>query len=379
MFLDKAARPGVECEHRSVDAALCSTVRAHSLGHSRELNITQEQPRAKDLFLGIDLGGTKIVAGLVDREGRIVSRQHSSTQASKGLEFVVRRLIDVASQLLSAEGIDRRQVAAIGVAAPGPIDSRSGVVTAPPNLPGWRDVPLGRLIQGELGPSTCLENDGNAAALGEHRFGAGQGADHMIYVTASTGIGGGFILDGRLYRGATGAAAEVGHMTILPHGPRCGCGNRGCLEALASGTAIAREARERVARGAPTLIAEMAEGDLSRISAEMVSRAAEAGDAEANEILDQAMIYLGVGMANLVNLFNPRLLVIGGGLTKMGARLFDPVRRVIDRQAFPAAASAVEIKRAQLGDDVGLLGAAAVAMTAIENKPDDEERRYRSA
>ena len=365
LVLDKVTRPRVECERQSVDAALCSTGRANALGHSIELNITQQQPRAKDLFLGIDLGGTKIVAGLVDREGRIVSRQHSSTQASKGREIVVRRLIDVASQLLTAEGIDRKQVAAIGVAAPGPIDARSGVVTAPPNLPGWRDVPLGRLIQDELGLSTSLENDGNAAALGEHLFGAGRGADHMIYVTASTGIGGGFILDGRLYRGSTGAAAEVGHMTILPHGPRCGCGNRGCLEALASGTAIAREARERVSRGAPTLIAELAEGDLNRISAEMVSRAAEGGDAEANEILDQAMIYLGVGMANLVNLFNPRLLVIGGGLTKMGARLFDPVRRIVDRQAFPAAASAVEITRAQLGDDVGLLGAAAVAMTAI--------------
>jgi glucokinase len=338
--------------------------RIRALGQSRDLNITQEKPRAKDLFLGIDLGGTKIVAGLVDRDGRIISRQHSSTQASKGREIVVRRLMDVASQLLTAEGIDRKQVAAIGVAAPGPIDARSGVVTAPPNLPGWRDVPLGQLIQDELRLCTSLENDGNAAALGEHLFGAGRGADHMIYVTASTGIGGGFILDGRLYRGSTGAAAEVGHMTILPHGPRCGCGNRGCLEALASGTAIAREARERVSRGAPTLIAELAEGDLNRISAEMVSRAAEGGDAEANEILDQAMIYLGVGMANLVNLFNPQLLVIGGGLTKMGARLFDPVRRIVDRQAFPAAASAVEITRAQLGDDVGLLGAAAVAMTA---------------
>jgi glucokinase len=350
-----------------------------ALGHLRELNITHEQSRAKDLFLGIDLGGTKIVAGLVDREGRIVSRQHSSTQASRGLEVVVRRLIDVASQLLTAEGVDRKQVAAIGVAAPGPIDARSGVVTAPPNLPGWRDVPLGRLIQDELGLPTSLENDGNAAALGEHLFGAGRGADHMIYVTASTGIGGGFILDGCLYRGATGAAAEVGHMTILPHGPRCGCGNRGCLEALASGTAIAREARERVARGAPTLIAELAEGDLTRISAEMVSRAAEEGDAEANEILDQALIFLGVGMANLVNLFNPQLLVIGGGLTKMGARLFDQVRRVIDRQAFPAAASAVEIRCAQLGDDVGLLGAAAVAMTTIEHDQPDNERGNRSA
>jgi glucokinase len=222
------------------------------------------------------------------------------------------------------------------------------------------------MIQEEFGLPTSLENDANAAALAEHRFGAGRGVDHMIYVAASTGIGGGFILDGRLYRGATGAAAEVGHMTILPHGPRCGCGNRGCLEALASGTAIAREARERIARGTPTLIAELAEGDLDRITAKMVAQAAEQGDGEAREIIDAAMIYLGVGMANLVNLLNPQLLVIGGGLTKMGARLFDPVRRAVDRQAFPATAAAVEIKCAELREEVGLLGAAAVAMAATE-------------
>jgi glucokinase len=275
-------------------------------------------------------------------------------------------LFDVAGQLLAAKGTERSTVCAVGVATPGPIDAPRGVVTATPNLPGWRDVPLGRMIQEEFGLPTYLENDANAAALAEQRFGAGRGADDMIYVTASTGIGGGFILDGRLYRGATGAAAEVGHMTILPHGPRCGCGNRGCLEALASGAAIAREARERIARGVPTLMAELAEGDLDHISAKMVAQAAEQGDAEAREIIDAAMTYLGVGMANLVNILNPQLLVIGGGLTKMGPRLFDPVRRAVDRQAFSATAFAVEIKRAELGEEVGLLGAAAVAMAAIE-------------
>jgi len=323
--------------------------------------------RSKDeLFLGIDLGGTKIAAGVVDRGGRILARQYRQTEASEGPQAVLRCLIDATTQLLAADGIDLSRVSAIGVAAPGPIDARRGVVTAPPNLPGWHDVPLGRMIQEEFSLPTYLENDANAAALAEHRFGAGRGVDHMIYVTASTGIGGGFILDGRLYRGATGAAAEVGHMTILPHGPRCGCGNRGCLEALASGTAIAREARERVARGVPTLIAELAEGDLDRITAQMVAQAAEQGDAEAREIIETAMIYLGVGMANLVNVLNPQVLVIGGGLTKMGPRLFDPVRRAVDRQAFPATASAVEIKRAELGEEVGLLGAAAVAMAATE-------------
>jgi glucokinase len=278
-------------------------------------------------------------------------------------------MLEATNDLLAGDAVDRSKILGVGVAAPGPIGTKSGVVTAPPNLPGWQDVPLAELIQDRLSLPTSLENDANAAALAEHRFGAGRGAQHLIYVTASTGIGGGFVLDDRLYRGATGAAAEVGHMTILPRGPLCGCGNRGCLEALASGTAIAREARERVDRGAPTLIAHLAQGDSDSISAKMVAEAADLGDADANEILDQAMIYLGVGMANLVNLLNPQVLVIGGGLTKMGARLFEPIRRIVDQRAFPAAASAVEIKRAELGENVGLLGAAAVAMSASVNDP----------
>jgi glucokinase len=321
--------------------------------------------RPKDeLFLGIDLGGTKIVAGLVDREGQIVASHHCQTEAQEGQDAVVHRLVEAAAQLLTAEGISRHQVAAIGVVAPGPINARSGVVTLPPNLPGWHDVPLAELIQEELGLPTRLENDANAAALAEHRFGAGRGSEHMVYVTVSTGIGGGFILGGRLYTGATGGAAEIGHTTVLASGPLCGCGNRGCLEALAAGSAIAREARERVQRGVATLIADLSAGDLENISAKLVAQAAEQGDWEAGDILNQAMAYLGLGMANLVNLLNPELLVIGGGLTKMGERLFGPVRRAIDLRAFATTARAVELRRAQLGDDVGILGAAAVAMFA---------------
>jgi glucokinase len=320
----------------------------------------------EDLFLGIDLGGTKIIAGLVERDGRIVAKEYRKTGAREGPEAVFDRLTDVATQLLTAEGIDRGRVTAVGVAAPGPIDTMAGVVTAPPNLPGWHDVPLAEVIEKRLSLPAFLENDGNAAAFAEYCFGAGRDCEHMVYVTAGTGIGGGFILNGQPYRGASGAAAEVGHMTLLPNGPLCGCGNRGCLEALASGTAIAREARERVARGVPTMIAELAEGDLSSISAKLVAEAADKGDIEAQLILDEAIGYFAIGMANLVNLLNPRIIVIGGGLTNMGERLFDPVRRTIDRRAFRTSANAVEVRPAQLGHDVGLLGAAAVAMAIGE-------------
>lgn len=324
--------------------------------------MANRQGAGKDLFIGIDLGGTKIITALVDTEGRIIFRDYRETEAARGPAAVMARMIDAASRVMNGGGVAAAQISAVGVAAPGPIDARSGIVTTPPNLPGWKDTPLRQLIQDELGLPTALENDANAAALAEHRFGAGRGTKHMIYVTASTGIGGGFILNGELYNGATGGAGEIGHMTILPQGPHCGCGNRGCLEALASGRAIAREARERVKCGVPTLIADLAEGDPDRISAKLVAQADAQGDIEAQEILDEAMTYLGVGMANLVNLFNPELIVIGGGLTKMGARLFDPVRRIIDRRAFRTAAQVVKVVPAQLGDDVGVLGAAAVAM-----------------
>jgi glucokinase len=319
----------------------------------------------QNLFIGIDLGATKISTALVDAVGKIIAQDYRETRAVEGQKAVIERMVDAAHQVMDEANIAPAQITAVGVCSPGPTDSRTGVVTAPPNLPGWKDVPLKQIIEEALGITTFLENDANAAALGEHRFGAGRGVQNMIYVTASTGIGGGLILNGQLYRGATGAAGEIGHITVLPWGPYCGCGNRGCLEALASGTAIAREGREMVRRGVPTLIADLAEGNPERVTAKLVAEAADKGDAEAQELLAEAMSYLGVGMANLVNLFNPELIVIGGGLTNMGEGLFGPVRRTIERRAFFAAAQAARVVPAQLGDDVGVLGAVAVAMAQL--------------
>jgi len=315
--------------------------------------------------IGIDLGGTKISTALVDSAGEIIAYDYRETHATEGIQAVIGRILGGAREVMAQAGMKQSQVAAVGIGAPGPLDIGTGVVVAPPNLPGWDCVPLKRLIEDGLGITTFLENDANAAALGEHRFGAGRGVEHMIYVTVSTGIGGGLILDERLYHGASGMAGEIGHTTVMPYGPLCGCGNRGCLEALASGTAIARQARERIARGVPTLIADLAEGAPARITAKLVAEAASQGDVEARDILAEAMYYLGIGMANLVNLFNPQLIVIGGGLTNIGELLFGPVRRAIDLRAFPAQAQAVRVVQAELGDSVGVLGAAAVALAQI--------------
>ncbi len=320
---------------------------------------------SEQIIVGIDLGGTKISTAVVDSAGKIIAHDYRETRAAEGLQAVIGRMLDAARRVMAQAGVDQAQVTAVGIGAPGPLDVEAGVVVAPPNLPGWDRVPLKQLIKDELGITTFLENDANAAALGEHRFGAGRGVGHMIYVTVSTGIGGGLILDGKLYHGVSGMAGEIGHTTVIPYGPRCPCGNRGCLEALASGTAIARQARERVARGAPTLIADLSGGEPERITAKLVAEAADQGDVEAQDILAEAMNYLGLGMANLVNLFNPQLIVIGGGMTNIGDALFVPVRRVVGLRALRTPAQAVRVVRAELGDNVGVLGAAAVALAQI--------------
>jgi len=314
-----------------------------------------------ELFIGIDLGGTKISTALVNGSGEILARAYRRTLAEEGEDAVIERMVQAAHHVMK-DVCSLDEIRAIGIGAPGPLDVDAGVLTAPPNLPGWRRVPLKKLIEDHLGVVAFLENDANAAALAEYHFGAGKGVRNMIYVTVSTGIGGGLILDGELYGGSDGAAGEVGHMTILPHGPLCGCGNRGHLEALASGTAIAREARELIAKGVPTLVSELVSGDLDLVSAKVVAQAAQRGDLEAKRIIAQAMDYLGIGMANLANIFNPDLIVLGGGLTNLGDELFVPVRRMVKRIAFPIVASSLRIVPAALGADVGVVGAAVVAI-----------------
>jgi glucokinase len=316
----------------------------------------------EQLVIGIDLGGTKINTALVDGSGTIVAHDYRETQAAEGQQAVLDRMLAASRRMKVQAEAAGTPVAAVGIGSPGPLDVTQGVVLNPPNLPGWNGVPLRRLIEEGLGLPAFLDNDANAAALGEHCFGAGRGVAHMIYVTASTGIGGGLILDGKLYHGASGMAGEIGHMMLFPNGPLCGCGNRGCLEALASGRAIAQRAQERVSRALPTRMVDLAGGDPERITAELVAEAARQGDHEAQEILAEAMSYLGIGVANLVNLFNPQLIVIGGGLTNIGEMLFDTVRRAVDRHAFAGPAKTVRIVPAELADNVGVLGAAALAL-----------------
>jgi len=311
--------------------------------------------------LSVDLGGTKIITAIVSNQGQIIAREYCLTLAEEGPQSVINRILSAIDHLLSVKKMDSSQLDSISIAAAGAIDFDQGLITSSPNLPGWDDIPLRDTVKEKYGVNTFLLNDASAAALGELHFGAGRGINNLVYLTVSTGIGGGIIIDGKLYSGACGSAGEIGHMTIDVNGLRCSCGNIGCLETLASGTAVAREAIRRIRRGERSSITEIVSGKIEDITAEKVEVAAVSGDSLASEVISQAATYLGIGIVNLVNIFNPEMIIVGGGMAKMGDRLLNPARQVVMERAFRLPAQAVCIVPAQLGDDAGVIGAAVFA------------------
>ncbi len=323
---------------------------------------------AGDLILGVDLGGTKILTAVANSQGKMLSRDHSITPAQKGHKAVIQSILESAHRALGQADVAISDLIVIGVGAPGLLNPETGILFTSPNLPGWRDVPLRDIMQERLGKKTFLINDANAAALGEFYFGAARGARNFIYITISTGIGGGIVIDGKIYSGAIGAAGEVGHMTIDDDGPICNCGNRGCWEMLASGTALAREARHRIEEGVRTSILEYADGDVEKVTAQVIQSAAEQGDSLAKELIGRTGYYVGVGLANLINIFNPELIVIGGGLSNIGDMLFEPAFKVAGERAYKEAFQAVRFASAELGRNSGVLGAAAFALQEMKSQ-----------
>jgi len=311
--------------------------------------------------LAIDLGGTNIRSAIVSDEGEVMAKNSSPTLASEGPPAVIDRVFSATDRLLSSASMSLSQLHSISVAAAGAINTEEGIVTLSPRLTGWHDIPLKDIVTERYGVRTFLVNDANAAALGEHCFGAGRGVSNLIYLTVSTGIGGGIIIDNKLYSGQCGSAGEIGHMTIDVNGPKCNCGNTGCLEMLASGTAVAREAIRRISQGEKSSLSEMVRGKVENITAKEISTAARGGDSLALGVISQAATYLGIGLVNLVNIFNPEMIIIGGGLSRMGDLLLNPSRQVVKERAFPLSAQAVRIVPAQLGDDAGLVGTAVFA------------------
>src|SRR5215210_2470085 len=302
-------------------------------------------------MLGLDIGGTKIAAGVVDADGAVDGFVVAPTEAAHGPRDGLERLFALGHSAVTASGADAEEIAGVGIGCGGPLDSSRGVLIAPLHLPGWTGVPITELAADALERPAVLDNDATAAAAGEHRYGAGRGTRNMVYLTVSTGVGGGIVLDGELLRGPTGNGGEPGHVTVDWHGRICrGCGRRGCLEAYASGTSIAERAEEAGMAGA---------------TAADVAAAARAGDPVATRVWAETCEALACGITSLANVFEPELVVVGGGVSRVGEQLLGPVRELVDAQTIGPPGRKVGVVRAALGDAVGVVGAAAVAFERI--------------
>jgi glucokinase len=294
-------------------------------------------------------------------DGHVLAEVKVPTEAGAGQQHVIEQIARSVERARQAAGVKPEQVLALALGAPGPLDTRQGIIHFAPNL-AWHDMPIRQVLEQRLSLPVLLDNDANLAALGEHVYGAGRGEDNMVYITVSTGIGGGLILGGRLYRGFADGAGEIGHMTVLPDGPLCGCGNRGCLEALASGTAIARDARDLAACGRGEQILAAAGGDPTSITAVTVAAAAATGDAAAQSIITRAARYLGIGIANTINLLNPSLVVLGGGVMDIGELVWQHLRPEVQLRALEAARTSTRLAAAELSGRAGVMGAIALAL-----------------
>jgi glucokinase len=290
---------------------------------------------------------------------RIVATASEPTHAEAGATDVLERLVRLAERAIAAtrKEIAGAEILGVGVGAPGPLDTKRGIVLLTPNL-GWVNLPLRQIIHDRLGLPAALDNDANCAVLGEWWVGAARGARHAIGITIGTGIGGGLILDGKLYHGASDVAGEIGHTTIDTEGRRCKCGNYGCLEAYASGPNIALRAVEEIEAGAVSRLPSLVGGDLSKVTAQTVYQAAQDGDDLALEVVNDTARFLGVGIGNLLNVFNPEAVVVCGGVTLAGDHLFVPLRREVARRAFKPAVTACRIVPGELAGTAGVYGAA---------------------
>jgi glucokinase len=318
-----------------------------------------------DRVIAVDLGGTNLRVAVIGRDGTLTHRHRRPTNADQGPDAVLKNIAESVLHVAEAAGLPPHTP--VGIASPGPINPRTGVVYFTPNLPGWRNVELTRQIAHLTGHPAYAANDANCAGLGEARFGAAQGATDMVYLGLGTGVGGAVISGGQLIDGIRGLGAELGHVCVSQDGPRCTCGAIGCLEAYTSGWAIAREATLVAATAEGVVIREEARG--GKIDAAAVARAANAGDRPAQELLARAGRALGTAMGIFVNIFNPQLIVIGGGVAAVGEWLLRPASLALPSYSFVSMREDVRIVMAQLGDDAGLYGAATIAFSSGKPGP----------
>ena len=319
--------------------------------------------KAQQFIVGVDVGGTNIVVGAMPEDGSATyGVRIEPTRAERGADSVVDRIVSLIEQSIAATveetGVSRRDFLGVGVGAPGPLDREQGLVVVAPNL-GWHNFPLRDVIGERVRLPVTLDNDANCATVGEWWQGAAKGGVNVVGMTIGTGIGGGLVLEGKLYHGSSDVAGEIGHTTIDITGRYCRCGNYGCLEAYASGPAIAIRAREALERDENSMLSRMVEGQVERITAATVYDAASRGDALAREIVRDTAVFLGAGIANLLNIFNPDVVVIAGGVTQAGETLFEPLRAEVKRRAFRPAVEACRIVPGTLPGTAGVVGAVA--------------------
>jgi glucokinase len=316
---------------------------------------------SKEYFIGIDIGGTKILTALADNEGKIITKAHNPTEADQGRDVIIDNIKNTIERVIDNSKVTKDEIVKIGLGTPGPLDLKKGRIIENSNL-SWSDVPIVKILEKITGIPVILENDANAAGLGEKFFGAGRGANSIVYITISTGIGGGVIIDNKIFHGK-GNAAEIGHMTLIPDSKfQCGCGNYGCFEAVASGTAIAKRGKEIVKENKTGLIYEYSEGNIDLVDAPLIAAAAREGDQDAIEIYKLTGRLLGVGIANVLNLFDPEIIVLGGGVMHAEDLFMDELKKSLKKRALKSNLKNLQIKNAKLGKDTGVIGAIAVAM-----------------
>ncbi len=326
-------------------------------------------------YLGIDLGGSNITAALMDAKGKMRHLKKIKTLAHEGKANVISRIVELAKAVPEEAQVKAHEVVSVGIGVPGIIDVPNGMVLYSPNMPGWTRVPIKKMLQASLKKTVVIDNDANVAAYGEKWLGAGQAYQDIVVYTLGTGVGGGIISQGKIFHGHANAAGELGHMTILPDGPKCGCGNRGCVEALVSGTAIARMAREALEKNSRSLLYDMCGKIPDDVTAKMVFQAARKKDTLALSLVEQVGRYLGIGIANTINLLNPELVIVGGGVSGAGELLLRPTRAEVKRRALKDSLACAKIVAAQLGDQAGVIGAAGIAILAKPTRTTTPGRR----
>ena len=318
-------------------------------------------------YIGFDLGGTKLRAGVVDiPTGEVTDIQSTLTHAHEGHDSVMARMVGLIDKIITASGLLKGDFGGIGIGVPGVLDLEQGLTLFLPNLPGtWPEVPLRDTIAIKTGLPTAILNDVRSITYGEWRFGAGRGVDTMACFAVGTGIGGGLVINGKLHLGIGGTGGELGHQVIDFNGPACGCGNRGCLEAFASGPAIESMGMKAVNQGLTTVIGEMVNFDLNKITPNVIAQAAVEGDDIAKQILDEAGFYIGIAAANICSIIGPRKIVIAGGVSRIGEQILEPIRRTIRERVSIMPVEEVEVVQAELAGNAGVIGAALWAENSL--------------